>query len=121
MKFLISLFICVALYSCKTGDDSDTGTVCTDIFVYGLNVKVTDAATGGIILNDITVTATDGSYVEELTFVFDSFVGAGERAGDYTLEVVAEGYEHFTSNVIRVGEDECHVIPELVELELQPN
>lgn len=120
MKYLIPIFLILLFSSCKN-DDNGNGVNCTDIFVFGLNVQVRDATTGGIILNNITVTAIDGSYSEELDFIFDSFVGAGERPGDYILEVRAEGYPDFTSNPISVGADECHVITEDVEIELQPN
>lgn len=111
------MLICTVL-SCRNDDNNPV--FCTDEFVYGLSVQVRDANTNGIILNNIIVTAIDGAYMEELTFVFDTFVGAGERAGDYTIEVVAEGYEEFTSEVITVTADECHVIPEVIEIQLQP-
>lgn len=119
MKYLYICLILLASISCKTNDD-DSATACTEEFVFGLNVQVRDAVTGGIILNNITVTAIDGTYSEELTFNFDTFIGAGERPGNYTIEVLADGYVDFTSNVITVGADECHVIPESVEIELQP-
>ncbi len=119
MKYFTYLLLIVTLFSCKNDDDNN-GIACTEEFVYGLSVQVRDAMTGGIILNNITVTARDGSYEEELTFNFDTFIGAGERPGNYILEVVADGYVDFISNVIMVDADECHVIPEFVEIELQP-
>jgi len=120
MKFLIYTLLCFSLFSCNSSDD-DAQVVCTEEFVYGLSVQVRDATTNGIIVNNITVTAKEGSYTEELKFLFDTFLGAGERAGNYTLMVVADGYENFTSEVITVSEDECHVIGESVSIRLQPN
>ena len=38
------------------------------------------------------------------------YVGAGERAGTYTLTVEAEGFEPVTIEDIVVEADECHVI-----------
>jgi len=118
MKFLPFCLLLFVVVCCKNDDGSQIA--CTEEFVFGLNVQVRDAVTGGIILNEITVTAIDGAYTEELSFNFDTFIGAGERPGDYTLEVIATGYVDFTSNVIRVEANDCHVIPESVEIELQP-
>ncbi len=118
--FLLILFI--ALTSCNTKDD-DSQIICTEEFVFGLSVTVRDATTNGIIPNGITVTAFDGNYSEELNFVFDTFLGAGEHPGNYILTIEGEGYETIISSMISVilTEDECHVIPKVLEFRLQPN
>jgi len=103
---------------CKSTDDGNEPINCTEEFVFGLTVQVRDIDTGGIIVNNISVTATDGNYSEELVFNFDRFIGAGERAGEYTLTVEADGYLTLVSPVITVGADECHVIGQFVELNL---
>jgi len=97
--------------------------ICTEEFVYGLSVTVKDANTNAVITENIAVTAKEGAYEEELmnTEGMDSFFGAGERSGNYIIEVIADGYQDFISDVIRVGEDQCHVIPEILEIMLQPN
>jgi len=120
MKHVSFLLICLLFISCKSNDDDTDPLNCTDILVFGLTVQVRDIDTGGIILNNISVTAVDGSYVEELTFSFDSFIGAGERPGNYTLTVEADGYLTLVTPVIQVDADECHVIGEFVELQLEP-
>jgi len=51
----------------------------------------------------------------------NSFTGAGERAGTYTLTVVSPNYQTFTSEPITVLADQCHVITEEIEIILQPN
>jgi hypothetical protein len=120
MKYVIPILIFLLVVSCKNQDD-DTGSLnCTEIFVFGLTVQVRDINTGGIILDNISVTATDGSYSEELAFSFDNFFGAGERPGNYTLTVEADGYLTLVTPVIQVDADECHVITELVEIQLKP-
>lgn len=119
MKFLFSLFLCISLLGCKSADDGNEPINCTEQFVFGLTVQVRDIDTGGIILNNIVVTATDGNYSEELAFNFDRFIGAGEREGAYTLTVEADGYLTLISPVITVGADECHVIGQFVELNLE--
>ena len=120
MKHLSIILVCLLLFSCKNKDDDTEPIDCTDIFVFGLTVQVRDITTGGIILNNISVTATDGSYVEELVFTFDTFTGAGERPGNYILTIEADGYVTRVTSEIQVDADECHVIPKFVEIQLQP-
>lgn len=121
MKYLFAFLVFFSMAGCNNDDDGN-GVVCSDIYVFGLNIMVRDAATGGIITNEITVTAIDGSYSEELSFNFDTFIGAGERPGNYIITIEAEGYENFTSETIVVSltEDGCHVIPESRTFEIQP-
>ena len=84
--------------------------VCTEIFVYGVNVTVTDA--NGDPITGATLTLTEGTYVETMQELqAGSYAGAGERAGTYTLTVEAAGFVTQTLDNIVVDEDECHVIP----------
>jgi len=103
--------------------NDDNQIICTEQFVYGLNVTVRDANTNTIITEGISVIARDGDYEEELMQIesFDDFIGAGERPGNYTIEISGSNYQSFTSEIINVGADECHVIGEVVEFHLQPN
>lgn len=94
---------------------------CTDLLAFGLNVTVTDAANGERIC-DATVTATDGDFSETLQPFGEAtdctYAGAGERAGTYTITVEKDGYATLTEDNVVVEEDECHVIGEVLELEL---
>lgn len=65
--------------------------------------------------------AEDGDYSEELAFTFDSYIGAGERVGNYTITVTGEGYTTTLAGPIEVLEDECHVITQNVAISLTPN
>ncbi|MBT8272785.1 MAG: hypothetical protein KJO77_03195 [Bacteroidia bacterium] len=118
MKYLI-VFALILLTQCE----SDNQVICTEQFVYGLNVIVKDAETAEIITDNISVVARDGNYEEELMNIegFDAFIGAGERPGDYIIEVSSTAYQMFTSELIQVDADECHVIPQVVDIELIPN
>lgn len=110
--------------SCNNDDNSNSGeTNCTDQFVYGLHVSVKNAMTNAVLQEGVLVKATDGSYVETLQTEVNSsivFVGAGERAGSYILTVTKDGYETFTSEVIMLKRDECHIISKEVTVALQP-
>lgn len=120
----IMLFLSILAISCNSNDDNDDGqTNCTDIFVYGLNVTVKDAVTDATLQEGVLVKAVDGSYVETLQveeIPSTVFVGAGERAGNYILTVSKDGYQTFTSQVITLTADECHVIGQDITVELQP-
>lgn len=118
MRF-IGLFFLILLTQCDNDKDP---ILCTEEYVYGLSVTVKDANTSFTITENITVIANDGEYEEELMTDedFGDFFGAGERPGNYIIEVIADGYEAYTSEVIQVDAGECHVIPEALEIVLQP-
>jgi hypothetical protein len=97
------------------------GGACTTQFVYGLAVTVLDKATGQRIC-DAQVTAVSGSYRETLEprgpSAACTYAGAGERDGVYELSATKAGYTPATNSNVRVGADQCHVIPVRVTLEL---
>ncbi len=116
---LLLLFIIVLLgfTNCKTDDTNDF--YCTEIFVYGLSVSLVDSATNAPILNDVEIIATDGDYQETLMKNgMDSFFGAGERQGTYTLTATSANYETYVSDPITVSGDRCHVTPKIVKIPL---
>jgi hypothetical protein len=119
MRFIVLLAL--LLYTQCNKDKSPN--FCTEEFVYGLNVTVKDANTGVLVTENITIIARDAEYEEQLiTFEgIDNFLGAGERSGNYILEVNAKGYENYTSEIIYVDSDECHVIPQVLEITLKAN
>ncbi len=115
--FLSFLFI----FACKSSDDD--GVICTLEARAGLNVTVRDAQSNNYLGQGITVVATDGAYSETLAYmdgIIPSFAGAWERKGTYVLTVSSPGYITFVSDAITVTADECHVIPQQVEINLQP-
>ncbi|APY11095.1 hypothetical protein BWZ22_07495 [Seonamhaeicola sp. S2-3] len=117
---LIALFtLHLSFTACKT-DDTPNDIICTLEYVYGLNVTLIDATNSNKITEDITVVATDGNYEEILTLGVDSFFGAGERAGTYTITITSANYQTYVSNPIELDANECHVIPKVIEITLQP-
>jgi hypothetical protein len=93
---------------------------CTAIYAYGITATVTDQDTGSPIPG-ATLTLTDGVYVEEMeSFQTGDFVGAGERAGTYSLTATAPGYQSLAIDDIVVTADICHVHGVHVDVELSP-
>lgn len=120
MKQLLTLLFFVLFLGCNQNDD---GIACTQEARAGLNVTVKDAATNNYLGLGTTVLAKDGDYSETLEYmdgIVPTFAGAWEREGNYILRVSAEGYATYTSETITVTSDECHVIPQQVEVLLQP-
>jgi len=103
-----SLSLSMSLSSCG-GDPG--GPACTALYAYGLNVTVKDDATSMPIC-DAVVTAVDGAYTETLqnqSLGSDcTYVGAGERAGNYTITATKSGFMNATQNAV-VTADSCHV------------
>ncbi len=123
MKKMIFLLFALSALACNNDDDDDI--ICTQIdrITVGLNVKVKDAITNNYLGLGTTVTAKDGNYSETLVFLDRTvpvFAGAVEREGNYILRVSAEGYANYVSERIKVTSDGCNVIPQHVEVLLQP-
>lgn len=122
MKKIFLLLACTPFLLATTCEDDIN---CTQEARAGLNITVKDAVTDEFLTSGVTVIAQDGSYTETLeNFPNDEtalFVGAWERAGSYTVTVSKEGYQTYTSEIIVVTADICHVIPQQITVDLQPN
>jgi hypothetical protein len=95
--------------------------VCTAIAVSALNVTVRDTTTGAPVC-DAAVTALQGDVRFDLRQTGDCrYAGAEERAGVFEVRANRAGYGPATVTGVRVGRDECHVIPVAVTVDLHPN
>ncbi len=121
MKHYLYVFLAFIAISCNNDDGGDSGG-CTEIFVYGLNIDVIDSTTGEDVSTGITVTATDGSYSEELMYSLGAWVGAGEREGTYDISITSQDYTPATFDGIVVVKtaDGCHVVTERIEIFISP-
>lgn len=123
-KIILLLMLSPLLIATSCDNDDNNQIVCTDQFVYGLNVIILDATTGNPIFQDVEVKAVDGTYQEILELVPGleyAFVGAGERAGIYTVTITKTGYQTYISSPIVVNRNICHVIPQSLTVNLQSN
>jgi hypothetical protein len=107
------------------------GVVCTDEFVFGLNITVVDSATADPP-SEATLLARSGTFTDSvgprapfqwvangpLVLILST---AGERAGLYSITVRSPGYRDWTRTGIRVTANECHVNPVNLTARLQPN
>ncbi|MBE9575831.1 hypothetical protein [Flavobacterium proteolyticum] len=122
MKKLLLIIAIFPLLATQCNED-DNGIVCTEEARAGLNITIKDSETNAYLSEGVSVVATDGSYSETLQS-FDStepiFSGAYEREGNYTITVSKTGYVTYTSEVISVTSDVCHVIPQQRTILLQP-
>ena len=123
MKKIILLLFCAPLLLATTCDDDET-IFCTTEAVAALNVTVRLGDSTIPTSEGVTVVATDGDYTETL-LVQDTtnpvFIGAFERQGNYIVTVSKEGYQTYTSEMTIITRDECHVIPELINVTLVAN
>ena len=123
MKKLLLIITMVPLLLATQCNEDDNGIACTEEARAGLNITIKDAITNAYLNEGVSVLATDGSYSETL-MSFDLaepiFSGAYEREGNYTITVSKTGYVTYTSEVISVTSDVCHVIPQQRTILLQP-
>jgi len=117
---LIALFTLIFSFnSCK--ENKAENIICTQNFVYGLAINLTEKTTVNPITGDVIIIAKNGNYEETLETSDPnlSFYGAGERKGTYVLTVTVDNYKTFVSEPIIVTGDECHVITEKRTFELE--
>src|SRR5262245_45358166 len=96
---------------------------CTLNLVFGLTLYVRDSVSGAPAAQDATATLRDGDYLETMQGIpLDDLilVGAGERAGEYTIQVTKAGYTPWTRTRVRVEDDGCHVRNVQIDVRLQP-
>lgn len=118
-----TLLLCslIIFLSCTSNKNNDIQ--CTEEARAGLNITVKDAVTNQILGEGITVKASEGNYTETLEFFNANnpiFSGAWEREGTYIVNVSGVGYVTYISEAILVTSDECHVIPQQLQVSLQP-
>jgi hypothetical protein len=97
----------------------DDGVVCTDMAASSVNVSVVDPDGAPIPGATVTYAVGEGDLANCDAMGDGTWVCGWEVAGDITIHVQAEGYEDH-SQVVTVGADECHVIPERLDVVLEP-
>ncbi|NMH26599.1 peptidase associated/transthyretin-like domain-containing protein [Flavobacterium silvaticum] len=126
MKKLILLLFCTPLLlaSMCEDDDDNLSEPCSQVAAYGLNIQVQDAETGVYFYSQMNVSVQDGTYSDLLGVAPQSdpptYIGALERTGTYVITVTKSGYETYVSDPVVVTANSCHVIPQFINIQLQP-
>jgi hypothetical protein len=116
----VALLSAASLAGCHAVKVNDPGVICTAIAVSSLNVTVRDAATGQLLC-DAAVTAIQGGTTYTLRQTGDCrYAGPEERDGTFEVRAARAGYAASAVGNVRVGKDECHVIPVAVMVDLHP-
>jgi hypothetical protein len=97
--------------------------VCTDEYVWGLEIRLVDKDTGGPAGLGASVVIRDGDYVENRIGEDFGALGvatfaAGERAGFYEITINAVGFKEWRRDRVLVSRNQCHVITEKILAEL---
>jgi len=103
------------------------GTACGDPFelcdtaiLPGLQVTVVDSLTEENLAPEATVVARDGEFAETLAPAGESYLGAEERPGTYTISAAHADYEEWTREGVRVEATSCGVRTRRVTAPLVP-
>jgi hypothetical protein len=97
--------------------------VCTAEVIYGLTIAVRDSVTGQPAAAEASAVAREGSHEEILSGIFGNdlhLVGAPERPGVYEITITKAGYQDWNRAGVNVVAGPCHVVPAIVEANLQP-
>jgi hypothetical protein len=86
--------------------------------VFGVVITALDASSGQPVTSGLSGVLSDGSYHEDMEVLANQLVGAGERAGRYSVSVTASRYRAWVQHEIRVEANECHVQPVRLEAKL---
>jgi hypothetical protein len=117
------LSLSLVFSGCRSVKVTDPGIACTAIAVSSLNVTVRDTVTG-LRVCDAAVVAIQGGERYELERSGDpqgcGYAGPYERAGVFEVRATRPGYDAASVGNVRVGADECHVIPVALTVDLRP-
>jgi len=83
IKIIAILSFLLLFMSCE--ENNSENIICTSIYVYGLEINLTEKTTANPITGNVKIVAKDGNYEETLenSNPNSSFYGAGERKGTY--------------------------------------
>jgi hypothetical protein len=121
-KLLISLtfFLVLALTACT----KNSGIICDESAVAGLNVYVHDAETLYPLIQGVTVQAFFQNEIELLNAPISDgspFFGAFEKPGVFTVIVSKPEYRSDTISPVYVEKGQCHVKPVVLRSKLRKN
>ncbi|MBI5496786.1 MAG: carboxypeptidase regulatory-like domain-containing protein [Deltaproteobacteria bacterium] len=96
--------------------------LCTTEAVAGIVVTVQDALSHAPVCNATVVLTTREGYEDRPTAMGEpcTYAGAYEQPGRFTVEVTATGYATARRENVVVTQDNCHVVPQPLTVDLVP-
>ncbi|MFD2600848.1 hypothetical protein [Flavobacterium suzhouense] len=119
MKKIVFFLFTLLAFACNSDDDNNDTVVCTEEVRVPLAVTVTDAISGALLTDGVTVLAVSGATSVNIPLLGDKFVGA-PGANTYVVKVSAAGYADYTSATQTQEFNECGVITNNMSVLLQP-
>jgi hypothetical protein len=117
---ILSFSLATAGCAAKDPGMTNPGVICTAIAVSSLNVTVRDTSTGQPVCDAGVIAIQDGTTYTLRQTGDCRYAGPEERAGFFEVRASRPGYGTATVSNVRVGRDECHVIPVMLTVDLPP-
>ncbi len=123
IRNLVCIGILISCFACNNDDDAVEDPVfCTLEARPGIEVTVKSSMDDPMfVVEGVKVVITDNEYKETLENFTESntFFGAYERTGVYTVTVSKQEYKTNITNSVVVDKDMCHVITQSIEVLLE--
>jgi hypothetical protein len=116
LTLVLCIFMAMATFTiaCSDDDHKEDEYPCVMVALPAVEVKVTNAVTGDILTEGVTVTATDGTHVATLVNRGGLFYFGAPAPGEalnypVTVSAAKEGYATYTSEPFTVLSGPCGV------------
>lgn len=97
MKKLLIIFLAALAFGCNNDDDNKGNVYCTEEAMPPLIVTVTDAESGTVLTDGVTVLAVSGAVSIAVPYNGHEAFAGGVPANTYKVTVMKEGYATYTS------------------------
>ncbi len=122
MKYLLFAFCIFTLIACGNDDDTtmeEEEVTCPSEIDPTFSITITNTSTGAPV-EDVTITVMDDTFTSVLNEVSPGvYEGPNERAGSYQIRIEKTGFQTIITAEITPGEDECGLVTEVLEFELE--
>lgn len=122
MKYLLFAFCLFTLISCGDDDQAvpepEVETCPTEIEpTFSITIR---EASNNALLEEVSITVMDQTFEAVLTEVTPGvYEGPDERAGNYIIRIEKDGFQTIITGETTPGEDECGLVTEVLNFELE--